>query len=250
MPNDPKWRSIARASRQSIGNVLAVYLHVLVDASNASERGRTHPNAEDIASALDCDEEVVSSILSAMQGRVLDGNLVTGWAKRQPAREDGSAERARAWREAKKAESMQPNASERTQTQSNAREEKSREDKTRVEKKEAKASVATFVAPEWVPSEAWQDFITMRKAIRGVPFTEAAAKGVVREMEKLCAEGFDATDLLQSAVTNGWRTVYRPKGAQAVGGKVLNKQEALEARNRQVAADWVRDKQREMGMGA
>jgi hypothetical protein len=34
----------------------------------------------------------------------MDGDLVMGWEKRQPLREDGSAERAKQWREAKKAE--------------------------------------------------------------------------------------------------------------------------------------------------
>lgn len=41
MPNDPKFRTIARISGQRIGDVIAVFLHVLVDASaNANERGR------------------------------------------------------------------------------------------------------------------------------------------------------------------------------------------------------------------
>ena len=109
MPNDPKWRTIARASKQPISAVMAVYIHVLVCASNADERGRTQGlNNEDIASALDLEVEQVDAILSAMQGRVLDGDSVSGWEKRQPKREDGAAERAKAWREAKK------NASERT----------------------------------------------------------------------------------------------------------------------------------------
>lgn len=86
-------------------------------------------------------------------------------------------------------------------------------------KKETEAKVETkprkraesFEVPDWIPAEAWQDFVTMRKAIRGVPFTHAAAAGVVRELRKLCDEGFDATELLQTAVTSSWRTVYRPK---------------------------------------
>lgn len=118
MPNDPKWRTIARVSGQPITSVISVYIHLLVIASNASERGRTHDaNTEDIASALDLDAEQVQQICSAMQGRVLDGDLITGWEKRQVAREDGSAERAKAWREQKKnAAQQQANASERKGT--------------------------------------------------------------------------------------------------------------------------------------
>lgn len=116
MPNDPKWRTIARVSKQPVSLVLAVYVHVLVNASNATERGRTQNlNSEDIASALDADTEQVDAVLAAMEGRVLDGDLVSGWEKRQPAREDGAAERAKAWREARKAKSERSaNATERT----------------------------------------------------------------------------------------------------------------------------------------
>lgn len=32
MPNDPKWRTIARVSGQPIATVMAVYIHLLVDA--------------------------------------------------------------------------------------------------------------------------------------------------------------------------------------------------------------------------
>lgn len=118
MPNDPKWRTIARVSKQSIPAVLSVYVHLLVIASNATERGRTqNVCSEDLASALDLDAEQVDAILAAMQGRVLDGDMVSGWAKRQVEREDGSAERAKRWREAKKeAKQAQPNATERKQT--------------------------------------------------------------------------------------------------------------------------------------
>lgn len=80
------------------------------------------------------------------------------------------------------------------------------------EKKEAKASSAAFAPPEWVPAEQWADFVKMRKAMRGVPFTEAAAKGVVAELARvMTASGCTAEQLLQTAVTNGWRTVYPPK---------------------------------------
>jgi len=116
MPNDPKWRTIARASKQPISLVISVYLHVIVNASNATERGRTQNLcSEDLASALDVSTAQIEDVLEAMQGRVLDGDSVSGWSKRQVDREDGSAERAKAWREAQKQQKRtQPNATERT----------------------------------------------------------------------------------------------------------------------------------------
>lgn len=137
MPNDPKWRTIARVSKQSIGNVIAVYMHLLVNASNASERGRTeNVCSEDIASALDIETEQVDAILSAMQGRVMDGELISGWHKRQPEREDGAAERAKAWREAKKAEKQAPENADQTQPNASERKQTLDKDKSREELKE------------------------------------------------------------------------------------------------------------------
>jgi hypothetical protein len=141
MPNDPKWRTISKSSKQSIASVMAVYLHIIVSASNATERGRTHDVCnEDVASALDLECEQVDAIVNAMQGRVLDGDHVSGWDKRQPSREDGSAERSKAWRESKKTVNQgetgnsegnktEPNAAERNQPTEKRREEEIREEK-------------------------------------------------------------------------------------------------------------------------
>lgn len=131
MPTDPKWRTISKASGQRIGDVMAVYVHLLVCASNATERGRTQSfNSEDVASALDLDTEQVEQIIVAMQGRVLDGDLLKGWESRQVAREDGSAERAKAWREAQKTGSeRKPNATERKRTPDKDTDKEKKKDK-------------------------------------------------------------------------------------------------------------------------
>lgn len=111
MPNDPKWRTISRASGQRYSDVVAVYMHLLVSASQNVTRGHTNVTAEDLASAIDVTEEVVKSILDAMQGRVLDGTWMSGWDARQPKKEDSgdsetgamsAAERKRQERERKR----------------------------------------------------------------------------------------------------------------------------------------------------
>ena len=116
MPTDPKFRTISKVSKQPLCAVLAMYTFLLVDASNATERGRTHANDEDVASAIDLEINQVRVIREAMQGRVLDGNYLTGWEKRQPKREDNSSERSKTWRE----EQKNRKETERNRTQPNA----------------------------------------------------------------------------------------------------------------------------------
>lgn len=141
MPTDPKWRTIAKVSKQRIGDVMAVYLHMLVTASNATERGRTQSfSCEDVASAIDLETADVAAIVDAMQGRVLEGDRVSGWEKRQAAREDGSAERAKAWREEQKAlKQTQQNEAERIRTQTE-RDRTTDKDKSREEKNKEKGT--------------------------------------------------------------------------------------------------------------
>lgn len=88
MPNDPKWRTIAKVSQQPLALVQAMYVHLLVDASRNVTRGHASVTHEDLASALDCDMSQIEAIWEAMQGRVLEGNELTGWNARQPKRED------------------------------------------------------------------------------------------------------------------------------------------------------------------
>lgn len=92
MPNDPKWRTIARLSGESIALVMSTYVHLLVDASRNVTRGHVNVTLEDIASALDVTEDKIDAILKAMEGRVLSEGAILGWEKRQPKREDSGSE--------------------------------------------------------------------------------------------------------------------------------------------------------------
>ena len=74
-----------------------------------------------------------------------------------------------------------------------------------------KPPASTWFLPDWIPPRQWADFEAMRKAMRGVPFTDAARDGVIRELAKFKAMGHDAAALLEHAVTNGHRTVYEPR---------------------------------------
>lgn len=131
MVTDPKFRVIAKRSGRPTSEVIAVFVHMMTNVTkshrtqtNASERGCLEGwDDESVAIAIDAETQHVADIREAMQGRTLEGSRLTGWDKRQPIREDNSAERAKAWREKKRDRSVdgEPDGDEterdRTQTE-------------------------------------------------------------------------------------------------------------------------------------
>jgi hypothetical protein len=153
MANDPKWRTIANKSGQKIGDVMAVYIHHLISASMSNPRGVTQCNAEDVSTALDLNIEQVEAINAAMQGRVLDGNRLTGWDERQPKREDNSNGRVKEYRER--------NAVKRSVTQSNSREDKDTDKKESTKESFSESFFETF----------WEKFPRQRRGDKQKTFT-------------------------------------------------------------------------------
>ena len=247
MPNDPKWRTIARASSQPITAVISVYLHVLVCASNATERGRTQSVcSEDIASALDLECAQVEEILSAMQGRVLDGDRVSGWEKRQVAREDGAAERAKAWREAKKAETERSRTqTERKQTPDKDKDkDKDKEQTLGQETAPAKPSrVATKQKfdpipekPKNVSEEMWAYWCQHRADLKK-PLTEAGCKMTSRDLESHP----DPDSVIANSIKNGWQGLFTEKiGATGQPHKYMTTTQRVEANNRANGDEFLR----------
>jgi hypothetical protein len=130
MPTDPKWRSIARKSGSSVAEVISVFVFMMVNAGEGSESDENRGSLrswvdEDIAASLDIEADQVRAIRDAMQGKVLDGDRLSGWSLRQPKREDGSAERSKIWRRQNTDKGRSPDHAsieERDRPQTNARE--------------------------------------------------------------------------------------------------------------------------------
>jgi hypothetical protein len=104
-----------------------------------------------------------------------------------------------------------------------------------------KGAGAPFVPPDWIDATSWNAFVAMRKKIRK-PMTDHAVGLMLEKLEKLHALGHDVKAILDKSTLNCWQDVYEPKAADAnrtatrSSGRPLNRQEALEARNREVAA--------------
>lgn len=123
---DPKWRLVAMDAGAKVKDVIAVWMAMMNRASKSEPRGSINGwNDRVEGAALDMTGDEVRAIREAMQGLTLDGDRLTGWEKRQPKREDGSSERSKAWREARR---TQANASERAGTLEEKRGEETREE--------------------------------------------------------------------------------------------------------------------------
>lgn len=254
MPNDPKWRTIARVSGQPISLVQAMYLHLLVDASRNVTRGHVSVTAEDLASALDVTEDAVSAVLEAMQSRVMDGDRLSGWDARQPKREDAgnsetgaksAAQRKREQRAREKETALDPDKSEChaasrqvTPDKDKDKEEESRESSPPAAQPEpapskAKTPQATRLPADWQLPEEWAHW-----AMEQHPgLTPAGVRHIADSFRDywLAKGGADARKADWAATWRNWVRREKSPGIRASPGAMPNRQEALEARNREVA---------------
>lgn len=252
MPNDPKWRTIARLSGQPVSLVQSVYLHLLVDASRSVTRGHVTVTAEDLASALDVTEDAIQPILTAMDGRVIADGYLSGWEKRQPKREDAgdeitgaksAAQRKKEQRDRQRqteigAMSRQSHDESREVTLDKDKEEDKEEEKkekipraSRTASKSRKTSIpdgfglsASVIA--WAERDGHTNLQTRLDHFIGA----AKAKGYLY---------VDWDQALQNAIREDWAKL---NGHAAVNGHPhLNRQEALEASNQAIAERALRN---------
>lgn len=123
-PTDNKWLVIGRKAGVIPAVVSAVVWALLDHASQAEERGSIRGfDVETYAAFSGLHEDEIEAVIKALTDKGVigpDGGF-RNWEKRQPKREDGSAERAKAWRERKRNENEQGQTqSERDRTQANA----------------------------------------------------------------------------------------------------------------------------------
>lgn len=210
MPTDPKWRTIARACNQPISLVQAVYLHLLVDASRNVTRGHATVTQEDLASSLDVTEVEISSVLSAMQGRVLEEMRLLGWEARQPKREDAGDEstgaKSAAQRKAEQRERDRLAALEASEQQCHdaSRNVTLDKDKEEIKKKKEKDSAPALTIPELVAEgvsdETAAEYLAHRKAKRA-KLTARAWDDIKTEIFKA---GLTAEQGCRKALARGW----------------------------------------------
>lgn len=84
--------------------------------------------------------------------------------------------------------------------------------------------------PDWLPAEAWADWVEHRKAVKA-PMTEKAAQLCLRKLDRLRADGNDPVAVIeQSVITGRWTDLYPLKAERS---PTANKQTRADRQ-----ADW------------
>lgn len=97
--------------------------------------------------------------------------------------------------------------------------------------KEERDLTAADLVKEGIPSDLADDFLKVRRK-KKAPLTSRAWNAIKREAGKA---GWSLEAAVEKCVERTWQTFDASWVAQKVQGTTLNKQEALEAKNRQVA---------------
>lgn len=82
--------------------------------------------------------------------------------------------------------------------------------KTRAKKATAPAAGAGDALPDWLPLEAWQAFLDMRKKIKK-PATDYAQKLLIKKLGAFHANEMDPAAILNQSIMNGWQDLYALK---------------------------------------
>jgi hypothetical protein len=202
-PTDPKWLGIANKVGVPPGIVAAIVWALMDRASQASERGDiTGYDADGLGAFFGTEPEKVDAIVAAMtdKGMLHDGRFVA-WERRQPKREDDSAQRVREHRERAKQQSK------RDVTQSNAPEEIQKAD---TEPSSLRSDGPRERAPD--PAIVLQSVVDPMVAKRFVAhcaekrrtLSSQQAESIAATLREVRKAGGNAAEALQFAINKGW----------------------------------------------
>lgn len=107
-----------------------------------------------------------------------------------------------------------------------------------------KPAKAAFVLPNWIPVDAWDGYLEMRKKKNKVP-TDRARDLVIKELAKLLAAGHDLESVLDNSTKNGWTDVYAPKQSQPARASPIGYESAKDRSRREASEQLTGRKQNE-----
>lgn len=253
-PTDPKWIIIAKRAGVTPGMVAAIWWALLDHASQATPRGCVARfDLEAVSAFFGWDETQCNAVLVTLRERgMIDADgMLSAWLKRNPKREDDSAERVRKYRERKRLEDEagSGNAVKRSVTHGNAREEERREEESREEKDVKKApsgpkkagGVKRALPDDWRPTDAHRVLASKRGIDMAAEAEKmrdwALANGErkidwdatfrnwlrnARSSSNGATHSGGATEYLPAPPKDEARQQLTPKGARVVDGLIRN----------------------------
>ncbi|WP_250518621.1 DUF1376 domain-containing protein [Caballeronia sp. ATUFL_M1_KS5A] len=85
--------------------------------------------------------------------------------------------------------------------------EQGQEQEERQGQTKTKSARPALELPEWLPTDAWDAFVDMRKKIKA-PLTEHASKLAIDELQKLMNDGHRPRAVLEQSTMNSWRGLF------------------------------------------
>jgi hypothetical protein len=61
--------------------------------------------------------------------------------------------------------------------------------------------------PDWIPQEAWNEFVAMRKK-KKKPLTEYATKLAIKKLEGFRSQGQNVEDILNNSIFHEWEGLF------------------------------------------
>lgn len=93
-------------------------------------------------------------------------------------------------------------------------------------KPKKKKATEVAVIPDWMPLEAWEEFLKMRRRIKRSP-TEHAKDLIIRKLDGFRQKGQDVKAILEKSITSSWQDVFE---LRELAQKIFSQQAADIAR--------------------
>jgi hypothetical protein len=79
-----------------------------------------------------------------------------------------------------------------------------------------KVIIPPIQIPDWIPVDAWNDFVDSRKKLKK-PLTQVAIKLAISTLSKLKAEGNDPKEVIEQSILSGYSGLFPVnKGKQSI----------------------------------
>ena len=88
---------------------------------------------------------------------------------------------------------------------------------TRARVREQASPVDGFELPDWIPADAWDDYVDMRKAIKKPLRTAGGMRASVKTLDRLRAGGSDPRAVLEQSTAASWQGLFEVKGERKTG---------------------------------